>query len=53
VLDASRGGFPFMLYHLEIEQMALQKAGGQPGPAAKAAALELLDKLPHSVVLTR
>jgi hypothetical protein len=42
-----------MIYWLEIQQMALQLAGGKPGPAAKAAALELMEKLPHSAVIAR
>jgi hypothetical protein len=42
-----------MLYYLDIQQLALQQAGGQTGPAARAAAVELMDKLPHSVVAAR
>jgi hypothetical protein len=42
-----------MPYWLEVQQMALQLAGGKPGPAAKAAALQLLKTLPHSTVIAR
>lgn len=52
-MDDGNGCFPFMLYWLEIQQMALQLAGGKPGPEAKAAALQLLEKVPHSAVIAR
>jgi hypothetical protein len=42
-----------MLYWLEIQDMALQAAGGKPGPEAAAAAEKLIATLPHSDVLTR
>jgi hypothetical protein len=42
-----------MMYWLDIQQMASQLAGGKPGPAAKAAALHLLENVPHSVVVAR
>jgi hypothetical protein len=52
-LDIQAGGFSTLWYWLEIQEMALRAAGGQPGPAAEAAALELIRALPHSVALTR
>jgi hypothetical protein len=42
-----------MLYWLQIQDMALQAAGGKPGPEAAAAAQKLIATLPHSAVLTR
>lgn len=53
VHDASLAGAAYMLYYLDIQQLALQQAGGQTGPAARAAAVELMSKLPHSVVAAR
>lgn len=47
------GGFNSMLYWLVIQDMALQAAGGKPGPEAEAAAKKLIATLPHSAVLTR
>lgn len=52
-LDIWQGCFPYMLYWLEVQQMALQLAGGKPGPAAEAAALQLMEKVPHSALITR
>jgi hypothetical protein len=52
-LDIQAGGFSTLLYWMEIQDMALRAAGGQPGPAAQAAAQQLIRALPHSVVLTR
>lgn len=51
--DCSAGGFSSMLYWLEVQDMALQAAGGKPGPEAEAAAKQLIASLPHSVVLAR
>jgi hypothetical protein len=51
--DSRAGGFSTMLYWLEVQEMALQAAGGKPGSAAEAAAKELIASLPHSAVLAR
>jgi len=52
-MDVTCDGAPFMLYYLELQQMALEAAGGRAGPAASAAGEKLLETLPHSVVLAR
>lgn len=52
-IDRRAGGFSHMLYWLQIQEMALQAAGGKPGPEAEAAAKKLIASLPHSAVLTR
>lgn len=51
--DGRAGGFTSMLYWLEVQDMALQAAGGKPGPEAEAAVKKLIASLPHSVVLAR
>jgi hypothetical protein len=43
---------PQLFYWLDILQLSLQQAGGQPGPAAVAAAQELM-KEKHSIFVTR
>jgi len=53
VFDLQAGGFGNLLYWLEIQDMALRQAGGPTGPAAEAAARELIRTLPHSAVLAR
>jgi len=52
-MDVTYGGAPFMLYYLELQQMALEAADGTTGPAARAAGEKLLETLPHNVVLAR
>jgi hypothetical protein len=52
VVDATCGCCSFSLYWLDIMSLALQQAGGQPGPAAAAAARRLM-KEKHSVFVAR
>jgi hypothetical protein len=51
--DASSMASLSMHYFLEVQQMALQQAGGKPGQEAKAAAVHLLQALPQSAILAR
>jgi hypothetical protein len=53
LLDATHGGFCYLTYWLEIQQMALQHTRGKTGPEAVAMAQRLIKQLPHSVLLTR
>jgi hypothetical protein len=51
--DYQHGGFPHLLYWLEVESMALQLAGGKLGEAAVSAARTICESVPHSVILAR
>lgn len=52
VLDELQGLSPYLFYYLDIVGLALQMAGGRPGPAAVAAAEQLLQEK-HSIFLSR
>ena len=52
VVDAERACWAHLWYWQDVVQLALDQAGGQPGPAAVAAAQQLLQEK-HSVFLAR
>jgi hypothetical protein len=52
VVEATFNCYSFSLYWLDIMSLALQQAGGTPGPAAVAAARQLM-KEKHSVFVAR
>lgn len=53
VLSVTRGGFSHLACFMEVQQMALQHARGQPGPAAVEMANTLLRTLPHEALVAR
>jgi hypothetical protein len=50
--DATFSCYSFSVYWLDVVTLALELAGGQPGPAAVAAGQQLM-KEKHSVFLAR
>lgn len=52
VVDSNHSCWSNVLYWMDIVQLALQQTGGQPGPAAVAAAEHLM-KEKHSIFLAR
>jgi hypothetical protein len=51
-IDATRNCWAFSLYWMDIIGLALQQAGGKPGPAAVPAAQQLM-KEKHSIFVAR
>jgi hypothetical protein len=52
VIDARKQCWPHLFYWVDLIQLSLQQSGGQPGPAAVAAAQELM-KEKHSIFVHR
>jgi hypothetical protein len=52
LVDDTRNCWSYMFYWLDIVGLALQQAGGEPGPAAVAAAQQLMQEK-HSVFIAR